>query len=131
MRRAARPPLTALLLGLVLLAACDGSAAPSVSGPSSSGAGCSPEEVAEGGIAGRVVDTEGTPLSDILLQIRDPGGFSGTARTSEDGTFGAPGVSGEFEMTTTDLNYRQLVQRVTVPCGELVEVELVLTPTDG
>jgi hypothetical protein len=37
-------------------------------------------------------------------------------------------VSGEFQLTTTDIDYDPLVREVTVPCGELVEVELVLVP---
>ena len=31
----------------------------------------------------------------------------------------------------TDIDYAEVVREVTVPCGELIEVELVLTPVDG
>ena len=78
-----------------------------------------------------MVDADGNPLNDIFIFIQTADGFRGTTRTGEDGVFTAPGVSGEFEITTTDIDYAQLVRRVTVPCGELVDVELVLTPVDG
>lgn len=126
-RRAALGP--AMLLCLCLAAACDFSAAPSPSVPvSSPSATCGAEEIAEGGIDGRVIDPDGNPLNDILIQIQTLGAFRGTARTGEDGVFTAPGVSGEFQLTTTDIDYDPLVREVTVPCGELVDVELVLVP---
>ena len=50
---------------------------------------CGPEEVATGGIEGRVVDAEGTPLSDILVQL-ETASFYGSSRTGEDGVFSAP-----------------------------------------
>ena len=121
-----------LVSACFLLAACDVSGSPSASASGTpTGAGCTAEEVAAGGIDGRVVDPDGNPLNDILIQIRSTGGFQGTARTGEDGVFSAPGVSGEFQVTTTDLNYLELVREITVPCGEMVEVELVLSPVDG
>ena len=130
--RRAPPRPAALLLLLLGLAACDLSAPPSASptSPPSSGA-CGPEEVADGGINGIVVDAEGNPLNDIFIFIQTPDGFRGTTRTEEDGVFTAPGVSGEFQITTTDIDYAEVVREVTVPCGELVDVELVLTPVDG
>lgn len=78
-----------------------------------------------------MVDAEGNPLNDIFIFIQTADGFRGTTRTGEDGVFTAPGVSGEFQITTTDIDYAELVRDVTVPCGELVDVELVLTPVDG
>ena len=92
---------------------------------------CGPDEVANGGINGTVVDAEGNPLNDIFILIQTPDGFRGTTRTGEDGVFTAPGVSGDFQITTTDIDYAEVVREVTVPCGELVDVELVLTPVDG
>lgn len=117
---------------MVTVVACDLPGSPSAT-PSAipSNGTCGPEEVADGGINGSVVDAEGNPLNDIFIFIRTPDGFRGTTRTGEDGVFTASGVSGEFEITTTDIDYAQLVRRVTVPCGELVDVELVLTPVDG
>lgn len=130
-RSAAQGPVVVISL-LVALAACDSSATPSSSLPGSSDdPACSVEEIAEGGIDGRVVDTAGNPLNDILIQIRTTDGFRGMVRTGEDGVFSAPGVSGDFQMTTTDIDHDDLVREVTVPCGELVEVELVLTPVDS
>lgn len=130
-RRAALGP-AALLLLVLALAACDLSALPSASSvPSPSDAACGPDEAAEGGINGSVVDVEGNPLNDIFIFIQTADGFRGTTRTGEDGVFTAPGVSGEFQITTTDIDYAELVRDVTVPCGELVDVELVLTPVDG
>ena len=82
-------------------------------------------------MSGSVVDGDGNPLEDILVQIDNGAGFTGSARTPADGTFSAPGVSGEFVITTLDIDFESLTQRVTVPCGETVEVELVLAPIDG
>ena len=130
-RRAAPGP-AALLLLLLALGACDLSASPSaspISLPSSDA--CGPDEVTDGGINGIVVDAEGNPLNDIFIFIQTADGFRGTTRTGEDGVFTAPGVSGEFQITTTDIDYAEVVREVTVPCGELVDVELVLTPVDG
>lgn len=130
-RSAALGPVVVIVL-LVALAACDSSATPSSSVPgASANAVCGVEEIAASGIDGRVVDTAGNPLNDILIQIRTTGGFRGTVRTGEDGVFSAPGVSGDFQMTTTDIDHDDLVREITVPCGELVEVELVLTPVDS
>jgi hypothetical protein len=122
----------ALLLLVLALAACDLSASPSASLVASPSAdACGPDEVAEGGINGTVVDAEGNPLNDIFIFIQTADGFRGTTRTGEDGAFTAPGVSGEFQITTTDIDYAEVVRDVTVPCGELVDVELVLTPVEG
>lgn len=131
-----RPPRLAVALGLLALlatlAACDVSSSPSVSAePPVSVAPCGPDEIALSGIAGSVVDTEGAPLGDILVQIDNTAGFTGSTRTPEDGTFSAPGVTGDFVITTVDIAYDTVTQRVTVPCGETVDVELVLTPTGG
>lgn len=131
-----RPPRAALLgttlVALVLLAACDGSIAPTPSiAATASVAPCGPEEVAEGGIDGRVVDADGNPLGDILVIIDNGAGFQGSVRTAEDGVFTSPGVAGEFVITTVDIDHAEVVERITVPCGELVEVELVLTPLEG
>ena len=128
----ARPPAITVLLAVALLVACD-APGPSSSSPSASPSApavCGPDEIAAGGMAGSVVDGDGNPLEDILVQIDNGAGFTGSARTPADGTFAAPGVSGEFVITTLDIDYQSLTQRVTVPCGETVDVELVLTPID-
>ena len=130
-RRAVRGS-AALLLLLSALVACDLSASPSASPiavPSEDV--CGPDEAADGGINGSVVDAEGNPLNDIFIFIQTADGFRGTTRTGEDGAFTALGVSGEFQITTTDIDYAEVVRDVTVPCGELIDVELVLTPVEG
>jgi hypothetical protein len=81
------------------------------------------------GIAGTIVDSDGNPLHDILVQIDNTEGFTGSTHTPEDGTFTATGVTGEFVITTVDLHYDSVTQRVTVPCGETVDVEIILTPS--
>jgi hypothetical protein len=130
-RRASRlAAAVAALLALLTLAACDPTASPTGT-PSPTAAACGPEEVEGGGISGRVVDTEGNPLGDILVLIEAPGGFVGEVRTGEDGVFSAPNVSGDFRISTTDIDHDPLTRLLTVPCGELVEVELVLTPAEG
>lgn len=122
---------SAALLVILAVAACDLQAPPSASPAASAAAErCGPDEVADGGINGLVVDADGNPLNDIFIFIQTPDGFRGTTRTAEDGVFTAPGVSGEFQITTTDIDYAEAVRNVTVPCGELVDVELVLTPVD-
>jgi hypothetical protein len=127
--------LVTLLGVLAGLAACDTatSPTPSQSAPaaSASAAACSVDEIAASGLDGLVVDPEGNPLDDIFIQIDNLGGFSGSTRTAADGVFTAPGVTGEFVITTVDAAYDPVTQRVTVPCGETVDVELVLTPSGG
>ena len=120
------------LIVILTVAACDQQAPPSSASPAPSAAAerCGPDEVADGGINGLVVDADGNPLNDIFIFIQTPDGFRGTTRTGEDGVFTAAGVSGEFQITTTDIDYAEAVRNVTVPCGELVDVELVLTPVD-
>jgi hypothetical protein len=124
-----------LLAVLAGLAACDTSASPtpSPSAPtaSASAAACSVDDIAASGIDGLVVDAEGNPLNDIFIQVDNLGGFSGSTRTGADGAFTAPGVTGEFVITTVDVAYDTATERITVPCGETVEVELVLTPSGG
>jgi hypothetical protein len=132
----ARMSPTRLLLpafvGVLVLGACDLVADPTPSAPATPAVeACGPEEVRGGGIDGRVVDDEGNPLNDILVVLETPDGFTGDTRTGEDGVFTAPDVSGEFQITTTDIDYLEVRRQVTVPCGELVEVELVLAPFDG
>ena len=118
---------------VAVLAACDTSASPtpSQSAPATSASAsvCSVDDIAASGIDGLVVDAEGNPLNDIFIQIDNLGGFSGSTRTAADGVFTAPGVTGEFVITTVDAAYGSVTQRVTVPCGETVDVELVLTPS--
>ncbi len=123
----------ALLVLLVLAAACDSTATPSASAPPSEAASgpCGADEIAASGIYGTVVDSEGTPLADIFVQIEAGDGFRGTTRTGEEGVFTAPGVTGDFVITTVDVGYAPVTEHVTVPCGETIEVELVLTPADG
>jgi len=127
------PAAAALLVLVALVAACDSTATPSASAspPEPSSGPCGAEEIAASGIDGTVVDSDGNPLSDIFLQIEAGDGFRGTTRTGEEGIFTAPGVTGDFVITTVDITYAPVTQRVTVPCGETIEVELVLTPVDG
>ena len=129
----ARPPAIGALLALALLVACNapGPPSPSPSASPSADAECGRDEIAASGIDGSVVDGDGNPLGDIFVQLDNGAGFTGSARTPADGTFSAPGVSGEFVITTLDIDYESVTERVTVPCGETVEVELVLTPVDG
>ena len=126
------PASVALLVLLALVAACDSTATPSASAsPADASSGpCGADEIAASGINGTVVDSDDTPLDDILVQIEAGDGFRGTARTGEEGVFTAPGVTGDFVITTVDIAYAPVTQRVTVPCGETIEVELVLTPAD-
>jgi Carboxypeptidase regulatory-like domain len=124
--------LAALIVG-VAITACDSVSAPSpVPGPSSSAqAGpCIGDDLEASGIEGRVVDEEGNPLNDIAILIETPN-FHGDTRTGEEGVFTAPGVTGEFVITTIDIDYQEVTRRVTVACGETVDVELVLTPVGG
>ncbi len=123
----------ALLVLVALLGACDTTATPSASvSPSESSSGpCGADEIAASGIDGTVVDSDGSPLADIFVQIEAGDGFRGTTRTGEEGVFTAPGVTGDFVITTVDIEYAPVTQHVSVPCGETIEVELVLTPADG
>jgi hypothetical protein len=129
----ARPPAIRAVLALALLVACNapGPPSPSPSASPSADAECGRDEIAASGIDGSVVDGDGNPLGDIFVQLDNGAGFTGSARTPADGTFSAPGVSGEFVITTLDIDYESVTERVTVPCGETVDVELVLTPVDG
>jgi hypothetical protein len=124
-----------LLVILSALAGCDASSpSPSVNAASPSASAlvtCGPDEMAASGINGSAVDPDGNRLPDIFVQLDNGDGFRGSTRTNEEGVFTAPGVSGEFVITTIDIDYDPITQRVTVPCGETVEVELVLTPADG
>jgi len=139
LRRGARASCGLICLAL-LLAACTTSPSPSsLPSPSASAAltgspvpsRCGADEVAGGGIRGIVVDADGNPLNDIFISIEAGGGFRGTTRTGTDGAFSAPGVSGDFTISTLDVDYQSVTQRVSVPCGELVDVELVLTLAGG
>lgn len=131
--RTARPRAVGALLALAVLAACNAPGPPSASpSPSASApAACAADEIAASGIAGIVVDGDGNPLPDILVQIDNTAGFTGSTRTPESGVFTAPGVSGDFVITTLDIDYDSVTQRVAVPCGETVDVELVLTHVGG
>jgi Carboxypeptidase regulatory-like domain len=102
---------------------------PSATSSADAGGACGPDEVANSGITGTIVDGDGNPLTDILVQIDNTAGFTGSTHTPDDGTFTALGVTGEFVITTVDLHYDSVTQRVTVPCGETVEVEMILTPS--
>lgn len=127
----ARAPHLVLLAMILAVGAvgCDGSSAPSAdaTAPAEDGA-CAAEEVTDGGIDGSIVNTDGEPLEDILVIIEQQDGFRGTARTGDDGRFTGTGVSGVFTITTVDAGHTQVVRTVTVPCGVLVPVELVLAP---
>ena len=120
-----------LLLLAVVVAACKGPG-PASSGPGASAdeaGACTTDEIAASGIAGTIVDSDGNPLNDILVQIDNTAGFTGSTHTPADGTFSAEGVTGTFVITTVDLDYDTVTQRVSVPCGETVDVEIILTPS--
>lgn len=125
-----RAPHLALVAALLaaLVAGCDGAAAPSGDLTTPAGSACGPDEVVDGGIDGSIVNTDGEPLDDILVIIENADGFRGTARTGADGLFSGTGVSGTFTITTVDAEHAQVVRTVTVPCGVLVPIELVLAP---
>jgi hypothetical protein len=130
-----RVAVPAGLLALTFaLAACDAAtASPSARAASpspSAAAECDVEEIEASGIDGRAVDSQGNPLGDIFIQIETSDGFRGTTRTTPEGVFTAPGVSGEFVISTIDIAYEPITRRVTVACGETVEVELVLTAAE-
>jgi hypothetical protein len=124
---------------LVLVSALAACGAPtSVPSPSPTGASpsptadaeCGPDEIAASGIDGTIVDPDGNLLPDIFVQLETGDGFRGTTRTTEEGAFTAPGVSGDFVITTIDIDYEPITRRVSVACGETLEVELVLTPVE-
>jgi hypothetical protein len=123
----------ALALLAPLAVACNAPGPQSTTPPATPSEGasgpCGPDEIRASGIDGRIVDSDGNPLGDILVQIDNTAGFTGSTRTPEDGSFTAPGVTGEFVITTVDIAYDSVTERVTVPCGETVEVEIILTPS--
>jgi hypothetical protein len=122
--------LAALVVG-VAITACDSVGSPSsVPSPSSPAAPCEGADREASGIQGRVVDSDGNPLNDILV-ILETGSFVGDTRTGDDGEFQTSGVTGEFTISTVDIDYQEVTRRVTVACGETVDVELVLTPIGG
>jgi hypothetical protein len=127
-----RAPL-ALVLLTSLAVACNGPvpqrSTPAATSSGDASAPCGRDEIEASGIAGTIVDSEGNPLPDILVQIDNTAGFTGSTRTPADGSFTAFGVTGEFVITTVDIAYDSVTQRVTVPCGETVEVEIILTPS--
>lgn len=123
-------PWSVLLLAAAI-AACDTAASPSATPHASpSAAACAPAALAAGGISGRVLNEQGEPLSDVLV-VLETADFYGTVRTGEDGVFTAPGVTGSFRISTTDAEYAAPPRDVVVACGELVDVEMVLSPTGG
>jgi hypothetical protein len=127
---------TTLLVLVSALAACDAptsSPSPTASGatpPASADAECGPDEIAASRIDGTIVDPDGNRLPDIFVQLETGDGFRGTTRTTEEGEFTSVGASGEFVITTVDIDYEPITRRVAVECGETLEVELVLTPVD-
>ena len=130
--RASRFAAVFLVIVAATISACDISTTPSgtptTSATPASGR-CAVDQVALSGIDGRVVDTDGNPLGDIFVLI-ETANFTGDTRTADDGVFTAAGVTGDFVISTVDIDHEPLTQRVTVPCGETVEVELVLTPVE-
>ncbi|MGI8658095.1 MAG: carboxypeptidase-like regulatory domain-containing protein [Candidatus Limnocylindria bacterium] len=128
-RRMGPAACSVVLVLAFVLGACTTTPSPSSTVvPPASATACGRDEVAGGGINGTVVDADGNPLDDIFILIETSDGFRGTTRTGADGVFSAAGVAGEFRITTVDASYQQLVRSITVPCGELLDVELVLTP---
>jgi hypothetical protein len=117
------------MAALLVLVSCNGSpaATPSPS-PSPEAEPCLGEELERSGFDGVVVDTEGNPVGDILVQLDNGAGFVGDVRTGEDGVFFSRGVVGRFVLTTVDIDYAPVTDFVEVPCGEMVDVELVLEP---
>lgn len=113
------------------LAACDvptSVPSPSASPSPTAAAECGRDEIAASRIDGTIVDPDGNPLPDIFVQLETGDGFRGTTRTTEEGTFTSIGASGEFVITTIDIDYEPITRRVSVECGQTLEVELVLTP---
>jgi Carboxypeptidase regulatory-like domain len=128
--RWARGRTLVLLAALVVaLAACDSTSTPSAAPatPTPAEETCVGERLEQSGIDGRVVDADGNPLGDIFILIETGMGFRGDTRTGDDGIFTAPGVTGEFTISTIDVDYESDPQRVTVACGETVEVEIVMS----
>lgn len=120
-----RPSVLAIALLLLLVAACETVVETPTTLPS-------PTErpsvdVMAGGIEGVVRDPDGEPIADALVLITTPE-FSGTARTTEQGTFSSRGVSGTFTIVVSGLDWVEETRTITVEPGELVEVEFVLQP---
>lgn len=121
----------AAVAALVLVGACEaGPTATPTASPSPAAEPCLGDELAQSGFRGVVVDSEGEPVADILVQIDNTAGFGGSARTGEDGVFFADGVVGTFILTTVDIDYPSVTDAIVVPCGETVELELVLPPPE-
>ena len=130
--RAVRRALFGLVVTAAFVGACDITTTPST--PASASATpvsgrCTTDQMELSGINGRIVDTDGNPLGDIFVLI-ETSEFRGDTRTTEDGVFTAPGVTGDFTISTVDIDHEPISRRVTVPCGETVELELVLTPVE-
>ena len=75
----------------------------SVPSPSPPAAPCEGADREASGIQGRVVDSDGNPLNDILV-ILETGSFAGDTRTGDDGEFQTSGVTGKFTISTTDID---------------------------
>lgn len=122
-------PVAFVLVASLALAACDTLSSPSASPtspPTSPPAACTGADLEASGIDGLVTDEEGNPLNDILVQLDNGAGFTGSARTGEDGAFFTNGVVGRFLITTVDLHYAPVTEFVEVTCGTTVEVVLEL-----
>jgi hypothetical protein len=115
------------------LAACDSPSAPSAEpthSPTPASGRCLGDELERSGISGRTVDADGNPVGDIFVLIDTGRGFRGDTRTAEDGVFFTTGVTGEFTISTVDIDYVSGPIQVTVACGETVSVEIVMTPVE-
>lgn len=126
--RATTSLVASLLLASLALGACDAVSSPSASATATptSAVACTGSALEASGIDGLVTDEEGNPLNDILIQLDNGAGFTGSARTGEDGVFFTSGVVGRFLITTVDLHYASVTEFVEVTCGSTVEVVLEL-----
>jgi Carboxypeptidase regulatory-like domain len=115
----------ALLLVVAIGAACQPGAPPA--SPSATRAVCSAERVAGGGIQGRVLGASGNPVNGATVMIQPVNQeFVGTATTASDGTFRSLNVSGAFIIQISAIDYQTATREVSVPCGELVTLEVTL-----
>ena len=82
-------------------------------------------ETTVGSISGVVTDTDGQPISAVVVAVKD---FDQTAQTAEDGTYSLPNVSfkGVAFVTFTKEGYSTI--GMTVPADHFVDGQIVLNP---
>lgn len=80
-----------------------------------------------GSVAGLVVDPEFQPLVDAQVALQEPGNV--TARTDASGKFTFNEIDpGSYTVVAQKLGYESAGRKVTVLAGEVVEVQLTLSP---